>query len=290
MQSSGESVIAHMDTSLPLHISGLAILPSYSDVNLSAEKSFSPIDVQSALTFVLASKEFSKARRTCRLLRFLVEKSLAGDLRETSEYAIGIAVFDRDSGTYSTGDDPIVRIQVGRLRGKLKAYYAATGAHVLLRFLIPVGSYMPIIQNMPIQDVHVLPDSNMLAMLPLIHLSEDAPNIAFAKGLNEELSFQLFKELSAKIVSHAFISTSDIAQTGIRHRLEGSIRFNGDVIRVALRLIDTSVGYIVWSEQFDHGGAFSIAVQEELAKKICRSLKLYLRISCAIYADGDGSD
>lgn len=55
-----------------------------------------------------------------RLLAYLVERAITDCARDTSEYAIGIGVFDRDPLHYSPGEDPVVRVQVGRLRTKLK--------------------------------------------------------------------------------------------------------------------------------------------------------------------------
>ncbi|MEC5218929.1 hypothetical protein RCH09_003904 [Actimicrobium sp. GrIS 1.19] len=103
--------------------------------------------VRAALAEILASAGFARAQRMQELLRFLVEKQMTGAVRETSEYAIGIEVFERDAATYSTCEDPIVRVQIGRLREKLRHYYATAGAQTTLRFAIPVGSYMPTIST-----------------------------------------------------------------------------------------------------------------------------------------------
>jgi hypothetical protein len=54
-----------------------------------------------------------------RLLIFLVNKTMTGAERETSEYAIGIEVFDKDPATYSTYEGSVVRVQIKRLRCKL---------------------------------------------------------------------------------------------------------------------------------------------------------------------------
>jgi hypothetical protein len=84
-------------------------------------------EAQTALQLVLASSLFNNAPRRSCLLKFLVEKALSGAVWNTKEYIIGIEVFDRDPSTYCTNDDPIVRVQVGRLRETLKIYYATIG-------------------------------------------------------------------------------------------------------------------------------------------------------------------
>lgn len=264
----------HMKTSLMFLPKALDI--KFSPVSVDpiaySDKTFLPNDVQSALSIVLASQAFHKAKRTSRLLRFLVEKSLAGEVRETSEYAIGIGVFDRDPATYSTDHDPIVRVQIGRLREKLKAYYAAEGAHMDLSFGIPLGTYMPLIHKTFIPDIAAQPDA-LLTVIPLLSLSTDTHGTVFTSGLTEELTFQLFKMFGTKIVSPTFYDVADLASLRRRHLLEGSIRVEGSFVRAALRLIDGEKSSITWSEQFDHNGPLLISVQEALASKMCNALK-----------------
>lgn len=57
--------------------------------------------------------------------------------------------------------------------------------------------------------------------------------------------------------------------------LEGSVRIDGDLLRVAVRLIDAGSGAIVWSEQLDRHGTPGIARQENLAMAICTILRDY---------------
>ncbi|MGS0740514.1 hypothetical protein ACVBEF_01555 [Glaciimonas sp. GG7] len=249
---------------------------------------FLPDDVQSALASLLSSKGFYKSQRSSRLLRFLVEQALAGDARETSEYAIGISVFDRDVATYSTGDDPIVRVQIGRLREKLKIHYATPNAHTDLdtdlKFSIPAGSYMPVIEKKTDPTLHLkMPFSdNLLIVVPLRILSPDVQSTASCptpsmctNGLNEELTFQLFHTFGDKVIPHTFGSAA-VIRPKVGHLLEGSIRVDGDLIRASLRLIDVSAGCIVWSEQFDDNLPFGISSQEHLAMAICHALRKYL--------------
>ncbi|MGS0740756.1 hypothetical protein ACVBEF_02805 [Glaciimonas sp. GG7] len=262
------------DLMLPLVNHNTSFMPPFAAISSNTGELLLPVEVQSALNHVLGSNVFRKARTMSRLLRFLVEKALSGDARETSEYAIGIGVFDRNCATYSTCDDPTVRVQIGRLRDKLAAYYADAGAHTDLRFIIPVGSYMPKIQKATTHAA-AKPQNYLLAVMPLLHLSQDPQGAAFTDGLNEELTCQLFKTFGDKVVTHKYVGPATVIPSGVRHLLEGSIRVSGDLVRASLRLIDASVGCIAWSEQFDYGGPFGIAVQEQVAVGVCGGLKGY---------------
>ena len=263
------------------------ILPGHSVVKPGARASmkarlpvhgFCPAAVRKALAQLLASREFCRAQRMSRLIKFLVEKELAGEVHETTEYAIGFEVFDRNAVNYSTSEDPIVRVQVGRLRDRLKTYYAASGAHAPFRFSIPIGSYMPVISRHGENDSPFACD-HLLAIAPLLNFIQQEGGDTFTQGLNEELSYQLFKVLGNKIVSHTFTQPDSGAASSpgpiASHVLEGSVRANGDLVRLSLRLVDASAGCIAWSDQFDLRGPLAVPLQEALALAICGALKLY---------------
>ena len=56
---------------------------------------------------------------------------------------IGLDVFGRKADSYDPAFDPIVRVQMGRLRSKLRAYYNGSGLPDLVRIDVPVGTYVP---------------------------------------------------------------------------------------------------------------------------------------------------
>jgi len=236
--------------------------------------------IKSALERILVSGIFAKAQRMRHLLSFLVEKAIAGTIRDTNEYAIGIEVFGRDPASYNTCDDPIVRVQVGRLREKLKIYYAIAGRHDDLKLIIPVGSYMPTILRSRDLEGGLKP-SHMLALLPLKSIQAQEQSTAFTQGLSEELAYQLFKEFGNNVLSHTIATMSDAGATketslnNVRHLFEGSVRIDGERVRVSVRLLDTVAGSIVWSEQFDRHASLDIPLQEELSLSIRTALTGY---------------
>ena len=242
---------------------------------------FSPAAVRNALKHLLASAQFCKAQRMSRLITFLVDKELVGEIHETAEYAIGIEVFGRDAVSYRTSEDPTVRVQIGRLRERLRAYDAASGAQAALRFSIPMGRYMPVISRHGERERQLSRD-HLLASMPLLNFIAQEGGATFCHGLNEELSCQLFKVFGHKIVSHTFalepVATSGSGRTGrpgVSHLLEGSVRADGELVRASLRLVDASAGCIAWSEQFDLRGPLAMRLQEALARAICGALQRY---------------
>jgi TolB-like protein len=101
-----------------------------------------PEEVREALERVLASETFSGAGRHCRLLRYLVERTLAGAGDQLKEYVLGVEVFDR-ADSYDPRIDSIVRVEARRLRARLEEYYAGPGAGDPIRIVIPRGGYAP---------------------------------------------------------------------------------------------------------------------------------------------------
>lgn len=97
-------------------------------------------DVRAELDRILAAKGFSGASRISKLLRYVVEKTLAGRTDELKEYAVGVEVFDRDE-TYDPRLDSIVRVEAGRLRTRLDEYYNGEGAASGIRIALPKGGY-----------------------------------------------------------------------------------------------------------------------------------------------------
>jgi len=98
--------------------------------------------VRQELQRILTSPPFLNARRPSQFLRFIVESSLAGKDNRIKEYLIGVEVFDRPAA-YDPKDDPIVRIEAGRLRKKLAQYYSGPGAGDPIVIELPKGGYVP---------------------------------------------------------------------------------------------------------------------------------------------------
>src|SRR6202042_2407087 len=92
------------------------------------------------------SAEFRNSERRCRLLKYLVEKSIAGEA--VKEYSIGVDVFDKPAD-YDPRVDPAVRVEMGRVRSRLAEYYAGEGRSNLERLDFPKRSYSAVIQPAP---------------------------------------------------------------------------------------------------------------------------------------------
>ncbi|MGH9573846.1 MAG: hypothetical protein ACRD40_09990 [Candidatus Acidiferrales bacterium] len=101
-----------------------------------------PEDIQKQLSKVIHSKAFRHALALQRLLQYLISKALEGPFADIKEYTIGMEVFERGPD-YDPQSDTIVRVQIHRLRLKVKEYYESEGIADPILVDIPKGHYIP---------------------------------------------------------------------------------------------------------------------------------------------------
>jgi TolB-like protein/Flp pilus assembly protein TadD len=124
-----------------------------------------------------------------------------------------------------------------------------------------------------------------IAVLPLVNTSGDPGNDYFSDGLSEELIAVLAKIPSLKIIgrssSFLFKGKSDDSRTigeklGVTNLLEGSVRKQGDRVRIVAELINAADGRALWSETYDRELKDVFAVQSEIAAAVTEQLKIKL--------------
>lgn len=246
----------------------------------SNEVAIPMVEIIAAKELIISSEKFSKSPRMRRLLSFLVDSLASEDARLVSEYAIGIEVFDRKADVYNTADDPIARVQVGRLRDKLKSYYESLGESADIEISIPLGSYIPIVRRIHRGLSAIGTVILEVGVINCFFCEKDG--VYFTHGLREELVHQLHIGLDSKAPGQIFLITATSPKSEITasaslaaQRLEGSVRIDEERIRASMRLVNPSEGRVIWSNQFDCNISTSIAQQEELARSICSELEIY---------------
>ena len=111
-----------------------------------------PAEIETYLAALLANKAFAASPRRRKLLAYVVEQSLAGHAARLKAYDLALAVLGRDE-RFDAQNDPIVRIEVGRLRRDLAQYYAGAGSLDPIRITIPKGHYTPVFEAVSIAEV-----------------------------------------------------------------------------------------------------------------------------------------
>ncbi len=115
------------------------------DPNSNPEASFSgaafPTERQ-ALETLLASGEFHRSPNLEKILRYLCHQYFQGKGNLVKEYSIATEALDRKED-FDPKRDSIVRVEMHRLRRRLKDYYASKGAANPIRITLPDKSYIP---------------------------------------------------------------------------------------------------------------------------------------------------
>ena len=101
--------------------------------------------IREQLVRILSSDPFHQAQRRQRFLEYIVNEVLAGRGERLKGYNIAQAVYDR-AETFDSHIDPVVRMEAGRLRDRLREYYDGDGQADPIRISLPKGTYTPHIE------------------------------------------------------------------------------------------------------------------------------------------------
>lgn len=112
------------------------------DAPSSKSSKYHDSEIRKELALILASERFINAPRMRDLLSYLVEESLQGHGDRIKAFTIAQEIFGRDE-KFDQQRDTIVRVEAGRLRRRLEAFYASTSQIRAVRISIPKGGYTP---------------------------------------------------------------------------------------------------------------------------------------------------
>lgn len=99
-------------------------------------------EILAELDRIVGSADFRASERNRRVLQYLVRCALEGRELDITAYKIATHVYGRPE-TFNALKDPIVRIEMARLRRDLEMYYLKSGRANPLRLNIPKGRYVP---------------------------------------------------------------------------------------------------------------------------------------------------
>ena len=124
-----------------------------------------------------------------------------------------------------------------------------------------------------------------IAVLPLVNESGDPKDEYFSDGLSEELIAALAQISGLKVIgrssSFRFKDGKEEPKTigeklGVSTLLEGTVRKQGDRVRIVAELVNAADGIALWTRTFDRELKDIFAVQEEIARAVAESLKVTL--------------
>ena len=132
------------------------------------------------------------------------------------------------------------------------------------------------------------PTNPSIAVLRFTDLSPAGNNAWLADGLSEEIMHRLAQSPSLRVIARVSsfavegLVVAEIAeQLDVSHVLEGSLRRQGDTVRVTAQLIDAGTSSHIWSRTYDRELDDIIALQEEIAQAVADSLRASLNSPAA---------
>ena len=125
-----------------------------------------------------------------------------------------------------------------------------------------------------------------LAVMPFVNLSGEAQQEPLADGLTEELITALSRISGLFVVARNSVYTYKGKPTkadelgrelGASYVLEGSVRRDGDRVRITAQLVNTLTGYHVWAERYDRPASDLFALQDEITHNIVTTLAVKIK-------------
>ena len=134
-------------------------------------------------------------------------------------------------------------------------------------------------------EVAIAGPDKSIAVLPLINESGDPKDEYFSDGLSEELIAALAQISGLKVIgrssSFRFKDRKEEPRTigeklGVSTLLEGTVRKQGDRVRIVAELVNAGDGIALWTRTFDRELKDIFTVQQEIARAVAESLKVTL--------------
>ncbi len=188
---------------------------------------------------------------------------------------------DLDAIQTSTGGTPVTLVAPVATRGKGKALSVATAIIVLgvVAYVLYQRGGFTLSSNGPA-------DLSSVAVLPLVNVGGDTADDYFSDGMTDELANALGKlpglRVASRTSAYAFKGRKDVdaAEIGkalkVQALLEGTVRREGDRLRVSAQLTKVSDGLALWSDKYERQAKDVFQVQDDIAHSIADALKLKL--------------
>jgi serine/threonine-protein kinase len=125
-------------------------------------------------------------------------------------------------------------------------------------------------------------DKPSIAVLPFANMSPDPENEYFSDGITEEIISALAQQKNLRVAARTSCfafkgQPTEIAEVGAKLNvatvLEGSVRKEGNRIRITAQLINVADGYHLWSKRFDRELHDVFEIQDETAAAIVEKLR-----------------
>jgi serine/threonine protein kinase/Tfp pilus assembly protein PilF len=133
-----------------------------------------------------------------------------------------------------------------------------------------------------------VPTEKSIAVLPFENISPNKDDAYFADGVQDEILNNLAKIAQLKVISRTSVmqyradNKRDLRQIasalGVANVLEGTVRRDGNHVRVSTELIDARNDDTIWADSYDRDLIDIFAIQSEVAQTIANKLTATLSV------------
>jgi adenylate cyclase len=221
-------------------------------------------------------------------------------IKDNSIYGDGVNAAARIQSLTDPGGINISRPVYDQVKRKIDIQFDYLGEHQVKNLDEPVRIYRIILgdktgtQNSLIKPAekasfnkmaYPLPERPSIAVMPFVNLSGEPDQEYFCDGLTEEIITGLSKNPELFVIarnSSFFYKNKPVKaqqvseELGVRYILEGSVRKQGNKVRVTVQLIDALKGYQIWSDRYDREMVDIFTLQSEITTQISIELRIKL--------------
>ena len=266
--------------------------------------------VRAELERVIGSARFAASERHRRLLRFVVEETLAGRGSSIKELVLAMEVFGRDS-SFDPRTDSIVRSEARNLRARLDEYYRNEGNGDPVVIDLPKGSYVPVfraiaVERSPSRFLRSLvitlaagvlvvavaagwllrpgvrgAAERSIAVLPFLNLTGSGDSDYAVDGFVEDLTTDLARLPGLRVAARTSAfqyrgRNTDVRrigqELGVDAVLEGSLRQEQGAVKITAQLVSTRNGYHLWSNSYQREPAGEQEAEREIVTSVGQAL------------------
>ena len=130
-------------------------------------------------------------------------------------------------------------------------------------------------------EIRVTPSPNAIAVLPFVNASANPDDEYISEGLGDELRDQLGRIEGLRVAarsSSVIFRNQELDALAISDRLsvgkliEGTLRRQGDQLRISVQIIDGFTGFQTWTHSFNRTADDLLTIQQEIANEVVRQI------------------
>lgn len=180
-----------------------------------------------------------------------------------------------------------------KLRARKRKRFATFGlaAAIIIAISISISLFFVGRHNATLRQTSASASQKSVAVLPLLNESGDPHDEYFSEGLSEELIAALGQISGLKVIGRSSSFRFKDHQEGpkvigdklgVSTLLEGTVRKQGDRVRIVAALVNVADGATLWTRTFDRELKDIFALQEEIARAVADSLQVTLLGASAV--------